>query len=563
MNLFSLTPALCNFEGPTYLFFSSNVAPMIHYSHIPITIISLILGFFIIFKKWRSLPNRILFCLTLTFSMWVFLDSVFWASNRSDVIMFVWSLQILFEPLVYISAFYLINVLFKKEDISFRKKLILALIYLPVVIFAPTKYNLSGFSIETCLSEEGFIALYYTYAIEIIYTLWIIGFSIREFLKAKTKETKQKIILLTTGTVLLLLSFSFGNIIGSFTDNWNVAQIGLFGVPFFIGLLIYGIIKFNLFNVKIIGANVLIIALWILMASILFVQDIYTSRVVIAATLIPITIFGFMFIQGIIREVRAREEKEELVKKLEFANARLKELDQAKSDFISIASHQLRTPLTAIKGYSSMILEGSFGEMSEKIKDAVSKVFQSSQRLVIIISDFLDISRIEQGTMNYEFEPTNLSELVAGVVDEFKATVSQPENKKPLTISFDSEAGKNFNIVIDRNKIRQVVTNLIDNSVKYTPLGFVKIILSKKPDGSAALIKIQDSGIGITREAMSNLFKKFSRAKGYASIYANGSGLGLYVAKEIIKAHNGKIWAESEGENKGSAFFVELPMKGS
>ena len=561
LNTISLNPALCNFDGPTYLFFSSNVAPLVHYSHLPITIISLIIGFFILFQNRKRLPNKILFCLTLAFSAWVFLDSIFWASNRSDVIMFVWSLQILFEPIVYISALYLLHVLIRKEDMSFNKKLIIALIYLPVIVLVPTKHSLSGFNVITCLSEEGPIALYYTYAIEILYTLWIVGFSLKEYLKRKTKEAKQEILLLTVGTVLLLLSFSFGNIIGSFTENWKIAQIGLFGMPVFIFFLAYSIVKFKLFNIKLIGANVLVITLWVATASLFAIQEINISHAVTAGTLILTTIFGFILINSVRKEVRAREEIEELATKLEAANLRLKELDQAKSDFISIASHQLRTPLTAIKGYSSMILEGSFGEISEKIRGAISKIFQSSQRLVLIISDFLDISRIEQGTMNYEFTLTNLDALVAGVVDEFKATVGQPENKKPLTISFDSEAGKDFNIVVDRNKIRQVVTNLIDNAIKYTPKGFIKISLAKNAGRDAMMIKVQDSGIGITKETMSNLFKKFSRAKGYVSVYADGSGLGLYVAKEIINAHHGKIWAESEGKDRGSTFFVELPTQ--
>ena len=185
--------------------------------------------------------------------------------------------------------------------------------------------------------------------------------------------------------------------------------------------------------------------------------------------------------------------------KLEFANLRLKQLDEAKSDFLSIASHQLRTPLTAIKGYASMIMEGSYGKISETAKSAVNKIFQSSQRLVLIIGDFLDISHIEQGTMQYDFAPLDVKELAKGLADEFKTTIeSSAEKSKALKISFEADEKDDFSVRADRNKIRQVISNLIDNSIKYTPQGFVKVSLSKISENGNTLLKIEDSGIGIS-----------------------------------------------------------------
>ena len=152
--------------------------------------------------------------------------------------------------------------------------------------------------------------------------------------------------------------------------------------------------------------------------------------------------------------------------------------------------------------------------------------------------------------------PLDVKELAKGLADEFKATIeSSTEKSKALKISFEADEKENFNVSADRNKIRQVISNLIDNSIKYTPQGFVKVSLSKISETGNVLLKIEDSGIGISPETMPNLFKKFGRAKSLSSIYASGSGLGLYVAKEIIKAHKGKIWAESDGEGKGSRFL--------
>lgn len=341
----------------------------------------------------------------------------------------------------------------------------------------------------------------------------------------------------------------------------DVYPILNFIVPLYPIILLYAILKDRILNIKIITTELFTsLVLLIILGELFFVKD--TIEFFIKGTIFLILgFFGYIIIRSVHAEVRAREEIEELATKLEFANLRLKQLDEAKSDFLSIASHQLRTPLTAIKGYASMILEGSYGKISETAKSAVDKIFQSSQRLVLIIGDFLDISHIEQGTMQYDFAPLDIKELAKSLTDEFKATVENRADKpKALKISFEADEKESFNVYADRNKIRQVVSNLIDNSIKYTPGGFIKVSLSKIPENKNVLLKIEDSGIGISAETRPNLFKKFGRAKGFSSIYASGSGLGLYVAKEIIKAHKGRVWAESEGEGKGSQFYVELPI---
>ena len=249
-------------------------------------------------------------------------------------------------------------------------------------------------------------------------------------------------------------------------------------------------------------------AVWVIILVQFILANTLQEKIIGLGLLSFVSVFGILLVKSVIKEVRAREEIEELATKLEFANLRLKQLDEAKSDFLSIASHQLRTPLTAIKGYASMILEGSYGKISETTKGAVDKIFQSSQRLVLIIGDFLDISHIEQGTMQYDFAPLDVRELAKGLVDEFKATIeSSKEKSKALKISFEADEKENFSVSADRNKIRQVVSNLIDNSIKYTPGGFIKVSLSKIAENGNILLKIEDSGIGISAETMPNLFK--------------------------------------------------------
>ncbi len=544
---------LCDFESPTYLLFSSNVAPLVHYSHIPITIISLILSFFILFNNRKGLANRILFCLTVAFSLWVFLDSIFWASNRSDVIMFVWSLQILFEPIIYISALYLINILIKKEDISFKKKLLISLVYLPVVVFVPTKYSLWGFNLNTCLSEEGFVALYYTYGIEIIYTIWIIFFSVKEFIKTKTSTVRQQITLLTTGIILLLLSFSSGNIISSFTEDWRYAQIGLLTMPLFIGFLVYSIVKFKTFNIKLIGTQALVVALWIALCAVLFLDTIEIVRIVVALTLILFLIVGILLVRSVKKEVEQREKIEKMAKELGEANEKLKELDQLKSEFLSLATHQIRAPLTAIKGYSSMLLEGDFGVLPQKATDSIQTIMKSCQNLINIVADFLNISRIEQGKMVYEKSIFDVKELVKEVLNELEPNIEKAglslEIKMPI---------EEIKVNADRGKIKQVVGNIVDNAIKYTVHGSINISVSV--DGEKAKIAVKDSGVGIDPNEINKLFNKFSRTKDASKTNVTGTGLGLYIAKKMTGAQGGDIKVLSEGVGKGTTFIIELPI---
>lgn len=252
--------------------------------------------------------------------------------------------------------------------------------------------------------------------------------------------------------------------------------------------------------------------------------------------------------------IKLEHEVEKATRDMRKANAKLKKLDQAKSEFISIASHQLRTPLTVIKGYISMMLEGNFGKINNKIKDPLEKVYASNERLINLVEGLLGVSRIESGRLPYDFKKEYLENIVVSVVDE----LNESALKKNLILLYDAP-NKSFPLVkIDQEKIRQVILNLIDNAIKYTNEGIVKVTLDNL--GTKVRFCVFDSGMGISEDDFGNLFKKFSRGQGVSILNTEGTGLGLYVAKEVIKAHGGKIWAESWGEGQGSKFCFEIPV---
>jgi len=253
--------------------------------------------------------------------------------------------------------------------------------------------------------------------------------------------------------------------------------------------------------------------------------------------------------------VKLKQEIDKATKELRVANRRLKQLDQAKSEFLSIAAHQLRTPLTGIKGYLSMFLEGDFGKIPESQRVELEKIFKSSDRLTRLIDVFLNVSRIETGRLDLKRVKVRLAEILDGVIAE----IEQQAKAKGLELTIQKLADDLPDMYLDQDKIHDVMMNLVDNAIKYTPKGWVNVRLARSK--SLITFEVSDSGIGIADDEIDKLFHKFSRAEAVSRIHTGGSGLGLFIAKKIIEAHGGRIWAESPGEGKGSKFTFTLPIQ--
>ena len=250
-----------------------------------------------------------------------------------------------------------------------------------------------------------------------------------------------------------------------------------------------------------------------------------------------------------------QNEVERQTKELKDANFRLEELDKAKSEFISLASHQLRTPLSIIKGYISMILEGVWGEINKDQKNYLKKVFLSNERLINLVEDLLTVSRIESGRLEFKPHLLSMEELVENIANDSAVIAA----KRGLYLKYKKSKKPLSRVKVDSLQIRQVIQNLVDNAIHYTKKGGATIRLQE--ENKKIIFSIQDTGIGISSKEKLNLFKKFSRGKGMSKIYTEGTGLGLYLASKLIQAHKGKIWVESEGKGKGSKFCFELPVE--
>jgi len=272
--------------------------------------------------------------------------------------------------------------------------------------------------------------------------------------------------------------------------------------------------------------------------------------------------FSIRLVYTVRLEVRRKEEFQSMSNQLAKANDQLRKLDNAKTEFISIASHQLRTPLTAIKGFISLLLENSYGKITPRQQETLNKVYISNDRLIKLVEDLLNLSRLESGRMEFKLAPTRIEDLCQEAVDTFIIRARYGH----LYLQCEKPAAKLPLLMIDAAKVREVVYYLVDNAIKYTAKGGIKITteqLERDHEGGPECVRITiaDTGIGISAEELPHLFAKFSRGKDTSRLNIGGTGIGLYVGRQIIEANGGKIWAESDGTNKGSRFIIELSVE--
>lgn len=248
------------------------------------------------------------------------------------------------------------------------------------------------------------------------------------------------------------------------------------------------------------------------------------------------------------------------VAEIEAANEELKKLDKLKSQFISMASHELRTPLIAIQGFVDLIREGEAGEITEDQRQMLNTVSRNTARLARIITELLDLARIEENKLVLRREPLSLAEVIRDVVEEQRPTVDMRRH----TLSVDVQPGLPP-VFGDRDRIVQVIVNLLGNAIKYTPDGG-HIQIKATAEGESAHLYLIDTGIGIKAEHYDRIFSRFyevgdvtKHRTGEGEFMAGGSGLGLPIVKGIVEAHGGRVWVESE-YGHGSTFHVTLPL---
>ncbi len=233
--------------------------------------------------------------------------------------------------------------------------------------------------------------------------------------------------------------------------------------------------------------------------------------------------------------------------------SREKMVEKMKTEFVSIAAHQLRTPISAIKWTLRMILDGDLGPISEEQSEFLEKTYKSNERMIHLINDLLNVTRIEEGRQIYDIAVANLGKVVGELIPGYVDIAKQ----KNIKIDFSNHAAEAPLVKVDVEKIKLVISNLIENAIKYTPLGG-KISVVVECENSWVKMTVSDTGMGISTEQKERIFTKYFRAANAIKMETEGTGLGLFISKNIVESHGGKIGFDSY-ENKGSKFFFVLP----
>lgn len=321
---------------------------------------------------------------------------------------------------------------------------------------------------------------------------------------------------------------------------------GLFQLPL-IGFTAYAILRHKLFNVKVAATALLVFALAAMsVADIILADDI--SLIIFRVVVFSFVLFaGALLIRSVYKEVEQRETIERQEKELEEANAKQVSL-------LHFITHEIKGYLTKSQGAFAAIAEGDYGEVSPQVKELSTTALADVRRGVGTVTDILEASNLKKGTVTFESQEFDM----AAAVEDAVCTLRTTAEEKGLLFEYAAPEGT-LPFVGDREKLsRHVFRNLIDNAIRYTPHGSVRVALERA--SGAIRFSVQDSGVGITEEDRKRLFTEGGRGKDSTKVNVNSTGYGLFVAKQVVDAHKGKIWAESDGQGRGSRFIVEFPL---
>lgn len=525
-------------------------------------VLNLILGSVIFINGYKKRINFVYSLNILAIISWIVAMILYRSVSDEYGILFCTILYVV--PTFIASGFLYFTYIFPSSSgrsLRFNKIIIYGINFIIALLVAVPGLIIKEVNIVPGQEKEiifsGYYILYFLYTL----SFFLFGFYrlFKKFFSSHGIEKLQIIYLAASYAVAANIAFATNLImpwLGLFFFNW-LGQLATSIMVVFTG---YAIVKYRLMDIKLIATE-------IFAGIIVFISlfEVFNAKsdieLLIRSILLIVTlIFAILLVLSVLREVKRREQMEELTKqlkkttkKLESANKELKRLDDAKSEFLSIASHQLRTPLTVIKGYSSMMLEGSFGKLNKVIKGNVEKIFISTERLISLVESLLNISRIEAGRLEFKIQPVDLVATTEAIVVDFQ----QRAVAKKIKLEFHKD-GDIPMAAADAQKVKEVISNIIDNSIKYTPSG--EIVVTMHVESQSVVFSCQDTGIGVEPEDLPRLFNKFVRGKGMMQVYTEGTGLGMYFARMVVENMGGRIWAESAGKGKGSKFSFSLPL---
>ena len=541
------------FPEPTYFLYSPDVPGLLYYAHIPAAVIALLFSFYAFWNDRQFLLNRILLVISVLFSLWTIINLVTWTNIHSEFILFVWSFFGLIFSLISISCIYFIYVFLEKRDIPTKVKIIFLALLSPILLLTPTSLNLSGFNITDC-DAFGFEHLpfesYYT-LLGILAMIWIFVLLVRRY-RVAPPDFRKQILLIGAGIELFLFAFfvmvflaSYLTGIEVFSDS-DLELYGLFGMVIFMVYISILMVRFKTFNIKLIATQALVWGLVILIGSQFFFIQVPINMILNGFTFVASIILGYFLIRSVKKEI---QQKEELLK----LTISLRSLLKQRESLVHLITHKVKGSFTRTKFIFAGILDGTFGEISPEVKKIAEQGLEFDNGGIETVDLVLNAANLQNGIIKYDMKNIDLKEIVLKTINDKKLAIEA----KGLKVETEINDG-GYNIMGDSFWLSELVNNLIENSIRYTKEGKIIVGLDKKDH--KIIFSVKDTGVGITEEDKKNLFTEGGRGKDSVKVNVDSTGYGLYTVKLIVDAHKGTVSAQSEGENKGSQFYVELPM---
>jgi signal transduction histidine kinase len=532
---------------------------------IVIAVAVFLLGFFIYLNNKKSHISKAFFAMTFAATFWIV--AIVIRFNAADHYWILTGVRLSYVAATIIG--FLMNYFSYYFPIKNTYKSPVFLTFLMAVFVSYisffTPYIIEDEQIVDGEQQNKFGSLFFVFT---IYFPAMIAWAIYNLLSKRHSLNKLENLQINFILIGILLSTSIG-----FTTNQVIPLLfkttsseyyGPFSAIFFILFAAYAIIKYRLFEIKVVLTEYLVGLMGITLLAMPFLMPTVALKIMTILVFVFFCVFGFYLIKTVKAEGRRREEAElaavrerELRREAETLSADLKRLDAAKTQFLLSTQHHLRSPLSVIQGYLSMANEGNYGKIPARAKEKINVALEATQKLIRLVNDLLDIAHFQMNKGMAAKELTDVVKLIVEIIADLKKSAQD----KNIYLRLESPSSPIPLISIDPRGIREAIYNIADNAIKYTQAGGVTVSLSVVLD--CLRVSVADTGIGMNKKELQGLFNRtFERGEKARNVNVNGKGIGLYLAAQMVINNGGRIRAESDGWEKGSEFIIELPMDG-